>query len=77
MNVTGPNKVADGTLPLLVTLVTARKQARWQWKNCADEHKHRWTLVVDRLDARIMQGEKVLAEQLDFVGFRVKREIVE
>lgn len=77
MNVTGPNTVADGTLPLLVTLVVARKQALWQHRNCADEHKHRWTQVIDRLDKRIKLGESALSEHLDMVGFRVKREIVE
>jgi hypothetical protein len=77
MNVTAPNTVADSTLPLLVTLVLARKQARWQWRMCADANKHRWTLVIDRLDKRIAQGEKVLEGHLNLCGFRVKREIIE
>lgn len=72
-----PNTVADRTLPRLVTLTLARKQARWQWRNCADEHKHRWTLVIDRLDDRIAAGERLLASRLELNTFRVKREVVE
>ncbi|MEE9367061.1 MAG: hypothetical protein V3W44_10265 [Dehalococcoidales bacterium] len=77
MNNTAPNTVADSTLPLLVTLTMARKQARWQWRNCADEHKHRWTLVIDRLDDRIAVGERLLASRLELNTFRVKREVIE
>lgn len=77
MNVTAPKHVADSLLPLLVALVQARKQARWQWKYCADEHKHKWTLILARLDERITQGEKGLENYLDIVGFHIKREIVE
>jgi hypothetical protein len=77
MNNTAPKTVADHTLPLLVTLVMARKQARWQWRNCADANKHRWTLVIDRLDERIALREKVLEGHLNLCGFRVKREVVE
>lgn len=76
MNVTAPKTVADSTLPLLVTLVQARKQARWQWKECADEHAHRWADVVEVLDQRIKAGEAYLADVLEVPGFRVKREIV-
>jgi hypothetical protein len=77
MNVTAPKTVADSTLPLLVALVQARKQARWQWRQAADEHKHTWSLVVYALDKRIDAGERVLSEHLDLPGFRLKREIVE
>ena len=77
MNVTAPNTVAMNTLPLLVALVQARKQAKWQWQNCADEHKHRWTQVLVVLDARIATGEGLLGSLLDTPGFRVKRVIVE
>ena len=77
MNVTAPKLVASSVLPLLVTLVQARKQARWQWKHCADEHKHHWSLVIYHLDERIAQGEYRLGSMLDLCGFRVKREIVE
>ena len=77
MNVTAPNTVARSTLPLLVVLVMARKQARWQWVNCADEHKHKWTEVIAGLDGRIAGGEIVLGNNLDIPGFRVKREVVE
>lgn len=77
MNNTEPKTVADSTLPLLVTLVQARKQARWQWRNCADEHKRTWTRVLERLDTRIEAGEIILARRLDLKGFRIKREIVE
>lgn len=77
MNNTAPNTVADNTLPLLATLVQSRKQARWQWANCADEHKHRWTQVVERLDFRIRMGEAYLGGLLDLDGFRMKREIIE
>ena len=71
------NHVADSVLPLLTTLVDARKQARWQWKHCADEHKHRWTCIVARLDERISMGEKVVEEHVGLLGFHVKRVIVE
>jgi hypothetical protein len=77
MNITAPKTVANITLPLLVTLVQARKQARWQWKNCADEHKHKWSMVVYHLDERIAAGEYFLAQQLDMDAFHTKREIVE
>ena len=77
MNVTAPKTAANSVLPLLVTLVQARKQARWQHKHCADEHKHTWAMVVYNLDERITQGEKHLESMLDLAGFRVKREIVE
>ena len=77
MNVTAPKTVADSTLPLLVALVQARKQARWQWKHAAGEHAHRWTQVIIVLDARISAGERVLADHLGIPSFRVKREIVE
>jgi hypothetical protein len=77
MNVTAANHVADGVLPLLVTLVQARKQARWQWKHCADEHKHRWTCIIARLDERISMGEKVVDEHMNLLGFHVKRMVVE
>lgn len=77
MNVTAPKTVADSTLPLLVALVQARKQARWQWKHAAGEHRHRWVQVLMVLDVRIGAGERVLAEHLDIPSFRVKREIVE
>lgn len=76
MNVTAPDTVARSTLPLLVNLVATRKQARWQWANCADEHKHVWSLVVQILDERIRLGEEYLSKVLDVPGFRVKREIV-
>lgn len=74
---TAPNTVARSTLPLLVNLVQTRKQARWQWVNCADEHKHLWTVIVGILDDRIKLGEDYLAGLLDIPGFRVKRELVE
>jgi len=77
MNVTAPKTVARSTLPLLVTLVVTRKQAKWQWANCADEHKHVWTLVIAILDERIALGEQYLSKVLEVTGFRVKREIVE
>jgi len=77
MNVTATQTVADSTLPLLVALVQARKQARWQWKHAAGEHKHRWVQVLIILDARINAGERVLAEHLDIPSVRIKREIVE
>ena len=77
MNVTAPKTAANSILPLLVTLVQARKQARWQWRHCADEHKHTWALVVYNLDERITQGEKHLEEMLDLCSFHIKREVVE
>jgi len=77
MNKTSTNTVADVILPALVSLVRARKQAHWQWKNCSDEHKHRWTIVIARLDRRISQGEKYLEGHLGLTAFHIKREIVE
>jgi len=77
MNNTAPKTVADSTLPLLVTLVQARKQARWQWKHAAGEHVHTWVQVLIRLDARINEGERVLAGHLDIPSVRIRREIVE
>jgi hypothetical protein len=68
--------VADSSLPLLVVLIESRKQALWQHRHCADEHKRKWRLVLQRLDDRIATGEKVIADRMDIVGFRVKREIV-
>jgi len=77
MDITAPSTVANSTLPLLVTLVIARKQARWQWANCANQHKHRWTLVIAHLDERIKKGEKSVGDRMDLLAFRVKRSIVE
>ena len=77
MNENKANVLTDSMLPLLVTLVVARKQARWQWANCADEHKHKWTVAVDALDARIERGEALVSSLMDIQGFRMKREIVE
>lgn len=77
MNVTAPDTAARATLPLLVNLVQTRKQARWQWAHCADEHAHVWTLVIEILDERIRLGEEYLSKLLNVPGFRVKREIVE
>jgi len=77
MNVTAPKVAANSVLPLLVTLVQTRKQARWQWRNCADEHKHTWAMVVYNIDERITQGEKHLESMLGLCGFHIKREIVE
>ena len=68
---------ADNLLLQLCTLVIARKQARWQWANCADEHAHKWTRIVDELDTRINRGEQVIAALMEIHGFRVKREVVE
>ena len=77
MNVTAPRTAASSVLPFLITLVSARKQARWQWKHCADEHKHTWTLIIYNLDEQITKGEKRLENMLDLCGFHIKREIVE
>lgn len=77
MNNTAPNTVAQSTLPLLVTLILARKQARWQWKNSAGEHERKWRLVLICLDQRINAGERMLASHLDIPSFRMKREIIE
>ena len=77
MNVSETNAAARSTIPLLVTLVLSRKQARWQWANCAGEHKHVWTLIIEILDERIRLGENYLARRLGIPGFRIKREVVE
>ena len=70
------NTLTDSTLPLLVTLIATRKQARWQWANCADEHQHKWAVVLAKLDTRIERGEAVVGSLMDIPGFRMKREIV-
>ena len=73
-----PNPVrTDQLLANLCMLVIARKQARWQWKHCADEHAHKWTRLVDELDCRINAGEQVVGALLEIPGFRVKREVIE
>lgn len=77
MNATAPKTAASKLLPILVTLVQVRRQARWQWVNCAGEHKHTWTLVLRHVDDLIAQGEALLGTSLDMVGFRIKREMVE
>lgn len=77
MNVTAPKTVADSTLPLLVTLVSAKKQALWQWKHSAPEHNHKWVLVITRLEERIKTGERLLAGQLGLATLHTKREIIE
>lgn len=73
MNQTGPDNVARSLLPLLVTLMSARKQAHWQWRNCADEHKHRWTAVIGILDKRLLKLERRIASTLGLRAFRAKR----
>ena len=77
MNVTAPKIVALKALPVLVNLIQARKQARWQWKFGADEHQHRWALVLAYQDTRIAELEQYIADNLDLPGFHAKREIVE
>lgn len=77
MNETAPKTASNSTLPLLVTLVNARRQAKWQWANCADEHKQVWTDIISILDSRIDLGERYLADLIGMPGFRVKREVVE
>lgn len=77
MNVTAPKTVAERVMPRLVVLVLARKQARWQWRFCADEHKHTWVLVLDAMDKRIKEVERYIACNLDVPGFKAKREIIE
>lgn len=77
MIATAPNTVANNTLPLLVTLILSRKQARWQWSHCAGEHKQKWVYVLKVLDARIKNREAALASQMDMFTFRMKREMVE
>lgn len=77
MNVTAPNIVATSLLPRLVTLVQARKQARWQWKNSAGEHLHKWVLVIDELDRVIAEHENHVAGHMDMFIFRTKREVIE
>lgn len=77
MNVTAPKMVASSLLPRLVALVQARKQARWQWKNSAGEHMHKWVLVIEELDRCIAETENHVAGHLDMFTFRTKREIVE
>jgi len=67
----------DNLIAQLCTLVIARKQARWQWKHCADEHSHKWTTIVETLDARITIGEGIVGSLMEIPGFRVKREVVE
>ena len=76
MNKTVPKTVADSTLPLLVTLVTAKKQAMWQWKHAAPEHSRKWILVIERLEERIKTGDRMVAERLEIPGYRTKRVIV-
>lgn len=66
----------DNLLAQLCMLVIARKQARWQWAHCADEHKHKWTQLINELDSRITRGEQVVGNLMEIGGFRVKREIV-
>ena len=75
MSENGMQTVARSTLPLLVTLLAARKQARWQWANCADEHKHTWTEVIRSLDHRIEMGEHAVGNRLGIEGFRAKRSL--
>ena len=77
MNVTAPQTVADRLLPRLVALIESRKQARWQWANSANEHTHKWVLVITRLDWLITEAETHIAGHLDMDAFRAKREIVE
>jgi len=77
MNVTAPKTVAEKALPMLVTLLATRKQARWQWRFCADEHKHTWTLVLMHLDERIKRIEKFIGNNLEVDGFHGKREVDE
>jgi len=76
MNINSTKTVADGTLPLLVTLVLARKQALYHWEHCSGEHKHKWAMVCARLDERITIGEKVLKNHLDLLAFHINWEIV-
>ncbi len=77
MNITASKTVALKALPKLIILIQARKQVRWQWKYCADEHNHKWVLVLEHLDRRIKALERYIGDNLDIKGFRAKREIVE
>lgn len=77
MNNTAPKTVALMALPKLVLLIQSRKQARWQWKYSADEHHHKWVLVLEHLDRRIKALERYIGDNLDIKGFQAKREIIE
>lgn len=77
MNNTAPKTVALKAMPMLVSLVLSRKQARWQWRFCADEHKHTWVLVLEEMDKRIKEVEHYISCNLDVPGFKAKREIIE
>jgi hypothetical protein len=77
MNVTAPKTVAMKSMPLLVVLILTRKQAQWQWRFCADEHKHKWAMILVHLDKRIKEVEAYIGSNLDVVGFQAKREIIE
>lgn len=77
MNITAPKTVGLKAMPRLVSLVLARKQARWQWRFCADEHKHTWALVLQEMDTHIAVVEDYIACNLDIPGFKAKREIIE
>jgi hypothetical protein len=73
MNKTAPKTVALKALPVLMRLVLSRKQARWQWRFCADEHKRTWVLVLDILDKRIFEIEKFIGDNLEQPGFHAKK----
>jgi len=58
----------------LQSLITVRKQARWQLLKAAGEHKRTWQDLVDIYDNRIQMKERQLAQTLDVPGFRAKKE---
>lgn len=69
-------KVSFYLLPKLEGLLLARKQARWQWHNAAQEHKALWQAVLDKQDEATRMLEQAITDQTGLNKFRVKREIV-
>ena len=67
-------QVATKSLPRLEMYYAARKQARWQYKAAAGEHKAAWIAVQNILDRQIERLEADVARGLGIGRYRGKRE---
>lgn len=73
MNASSITRSALEYLPGLEVLYHAQRQARWQYKAAAGEHKGRWIAVLKQLDTKIDAEEAKVAKGLGISSYRGKR----
>jgi len=60
-------------IPRVELYYRARRQARWQFRAAAGEHKAVWIAVQHLLDAKILLTEGEIARALDLDAYKGKR----